>query len=86
MAKTWTFEQTDLSERDEWHLPNDEQQHVEQTVNPEDLMINPEDITTEVTQAPERSGIQYGWLAWNNQVEVAGGQWYVSGPVVQQDD
>lgn len=86
MAKSWTIESPNLSEKNEWHLPNDDQQHVEQTVNPEDLMINPEDITTEVTLAPERSGIQYGWLAWNNSVEVAGGQWYLFNSVVQEDD
>lgn len=86
MARTWTIEQPDLSEKDEWRVPNDEAQHVEQTVNPEDLNINPEDITSEVTVAPERSGIQFGWLAWNNQVEVAGGQWYLFNSIVQEED
>ncbi len=62
----------------EWRLPNNDQQHVEQTVAPGDLLIKPKDITLKPTLSPERSGVQHGADDWSfdNSPDP---NWYVQG-------
>ena len=88
MAKSWTVNdgEPDKTDKYEWHLPNNDQQHVEQTTTPGDLRIKPKDISLIPTMAPKRSGIQHGWNNWNNQVEPTLGVWYIYGQIVQEDD
>ena len=88
MAKSWTVNdgEPDKTDKYEWHLPNNDQQHVEQTTTPGDLRIKPKDISLIPTMAPKRSGIKHGWNNWNNQVEPTLGVWYIYGQIVQEDD
>ena len=88
MAKTWTVNDNapPKEEKYEWHVPNNDQQHVSHTVTPGGLNLKPEDITLAPTLAPERSGGQFGWLMWNNQAEPTLGGWYVEGVITQEDD
>lgn len=88
MAKRWTVNdgEPDKTDKYEWRVPNNDQQHVSQTVVPGDLMIKPKDISLIPTMAPKQSGIQHGWNNWNNQVEPTLGSWYIYGSVIQEDD
>lgn len=89
MGNRWTInaEEPAKTEKYEWHVPNNDQQHVEQTTTPGDLRIKPKDISLIPTLSPERSGVQWGAEGWND-VSAPGGAnaWYVIGAAVQEDD
>ena len=75
----WTpVEGPSKSDKYEWRLPSNEDQHVEQTVDPGDLLIKPEDIDLQPTLSPERSGIQHGQDDWDFQ-NVPDSNWYIFG-------
>ena len=77
----WTpVDGPDKGDEYNWHLPNNDQQHVEQTVGPGDLMIKPEDISLKPTLSPERSGIQWGQDAWTFD-NAPDPNWYVFGMI-----
>jgi hypothetical protein len=64
----------------EWKSPSDNTQHEEQTVAPGDLMIKPKDLALVPTNAPKRSGIQWGQDAWNY-TNAPDQSWYVFGMI-----
>lgn len=79
MADEWTpVDGPDKGDRYNWRIPSNEDQHIEQTVAPGDLMIRPEDIALNPTLSPERSGIQHGADDWNFENE-PDSTWYVFG-------
>lgn len=82
MANRWTIESApDQEEKYDWHLPNNDQEHVEQTVAPGDLMIKPKDISLKPTNPPKRSGIQHGVNDWDYQNQPST-SWYVHGEIL----
>ncbi len=86
MGNNWTIneDQPDKEETYEWRLPENDQQHVEHTVAPGDLMIKPKDISLKPTTAPKQSGIQSGLSDWTLEQGVTS-DWYVLGEVLQED-
>lgn len=81
MADRWTVEDPiEKSERYEWRLPNNEDQHGEQTTAPGDLLIKPGDLELVPTLSPKRSGVQFGADAWNF-TSVPDSSWYVLGSI-----
>lgn len=81
MADRWTVEDPiEKSERYEWRLPNNEDQHGEQTTAPGDLLIKPGDLELVPTLSPKRSGVQFGADAWNF-TSVPDTNWYVLGSI-----
>lgn len=80
----WNIEDPiDKSDKYEWRLPNNEDQHIEQTVAPGDLMIKPEDVDLIVTLAPKKSGIQHGQVDWSYD-NILDSSWYIYG-FVEED-
>jgi hypothetical protein len=86
MANDWTIEanKPEKSEDYEWRLPANDQEHVEQTVAPGDLLIKPEDISLKPTNSPKQSGIQHGLDDWTVESGIDS-SWYILGEVVQED-
>jgi hypothetical protein len=81
MADRWTIEDGPAkTDKYEWRLPNNEEQHMEQTVAPGDLMIKPKDMTLVPTKSPTRSGIQHGLDDWNF-TSVPDTDWYIRGTI-----
>ncbi len=80
MANTWTInaDEPDRDEVYEWRLPANDQQHVEMTVAPGDLLIKPKDISLVPTNAPKKSGLQHGISDWTLEAGVVS-DWYVLG-------
>ena len=73
----WTTEEGPAkTDQYEWRLPNNEDQHGEQTVAPGDLMIKPKDLALVPTNAPTRSGVQHGQHDWNF-TNAPDSNWYV---------
>ena len=89
MGNKWEVDENDpaRTEKYEWRLPNNDQQHVEQTTSPGELRIKPKDMSLVPTLAPSRSGIQHGQNDWNF-VDDASDRtaWYLQGDIVQEDD
>jgi hypothetical protein len=83
MAKSWTINSNKPSklEQYDWHFPDNDQEHVEHTSAPGDLLIKPEDISLIPTLAPEPSGIQSGQSDWTVQSGVDT-KWYVFGQII----
>jgi hypothetical protein len=89
MGKKWTVNANDpaRTEKYEWRVPNNENQHVEQSTSPKDLRLKPKDISLVPTLAPKRSGIQHGHVDWNYVSDPSGGSaWYIAGAIVQEDN
>ena len=86
MGNSWSVEanQPDRDETYEWRLPANDQQHVEHTVAPGDLLIKPQDISLVPTNSPKKSGIQSGISDWDLETGVVS-DWYVLGEIVQED-
>jgi hypothetical protein len=84
MGNNWTIEadKPQKSEIYEWRLPANDQEHVEQTVAPGDLLIKPEDISLIPTNSPKRSGIQHGLDDWDIEQGQAS-DWYVLGSIAE---
>jgi hypothetical protein len=83
MANRWTIDDPEdqRTEQYEWRVPENDQEHVAETVPPGDLMIKPEDITLIPTKSPTQSGVQWGEDAWtvNSQPTAA---WYIYGEIL----
>ena len=79
MADSWTKEDGP-SKLDpyEWRLPNNENQHGEQTTAPGDLLIKPKDLALVPTKSPKRSGVQHGADDWNF-TNIPDTSWYTFG-------
>lgn len=73
------------TEKYEWRIPNNEDQHGEQTVTPGALMIKPKDLDLKPTISPKRSGIQHGADDWDFQ-SAPDNTWYIFGEIVQEAD
>lgn len=81
MADEWTVEDPISNlEKYEWRVPENEDQHGEQTVAPGDLLIKPGDLNLIPTKSPTRSGIQHGQDDWNY-TSVPDTSWYVFGTI-----
>jgi len=75
----WTYEEgPSKTDKYEWRIPNNEDQHGEQTVAPGDLAVKPKDLTLVPTKPPARSGIQHGTEDWNY-TSIPDMNWYVWG-------
>jgi hypothetical protein len=81
MADRWTPEDgPDKGDKYEWRLPNNEDQHGEQTTAPGDLLIRPGDLELIPTISPKRSGVQHGADDWNYS-NAPDSTWYVWGSI-----
>ena len=81
MANRWTVEgPLDKTEQYEWRLPANDQEHVEQTTAPGDLLIKPKDISLKPTASPKRSGVQHGADDWNF-TSIPDTNWYILGSI-----
>jgi hypothetical protein len=77
----WTrFEGPAKVDKYEWRLPENKDEHVEQTVAPGDLLIKPEALALKPTKSPKRSGIQHGADDWNF-TNVPDTSWYAFGMI-----
>lgn len=87
MANQWDIEDGNLSpgksDRYEWRLPENGEQHQEQTVTPGQLLIKPSQITLRPTLSPKQSGIQHGLDDWSYDVAPTSA-WYVYGAIEQE--
>lgn len=82
MADEWTKEEGPAkTDKYEWHLPNNEEQHMEETVGPGDLMIKPKDMTLVPLNSPSQNTYQSGHDAWTF-TSVPDTSWYVIGASV----
>ena len=82
MANRWKInaEEPSKLEKYDWHVPNDEQQHVQETSSPGALRIKPKDISLKPTISPKRSGVQSGSDFWDFVSDPQGTEaWYVQG-------
>ena len=81
MANRWTVEDPiNKLEQYEWRVPNNEDQHGEQTTAPGDLLIKPSQLELVPTNSPKRSGVQHGADDWNF-TSVPDTNWYVFGMI-----
>jgi hypothetical protein len=71
----------DTGDTYEWRLPNNGDQHGEQTVGPGDLLIKPSKLELVPTNSPKRSGVQHGQDDWDTRT-VPCPSWYVAGDTV----
>lgn len=86
MADEWDVEEIiDQSEKYDWHLPNNEDQHSEQTVAPGDLMVKPEDLDLVATLAPKQSGVQHGVNDWTYE-NAPDSEWFSQGSITDGFD
>jgi hypothetical protein len=80
MGDDWTINENGPPKGDhyEWRSPNNEDQHSEQTTDPGDLMIKPEDLSLVPTNSPTRSGVQWGQDGWDY-TTTPDSDWYIQG-------
>lgn len=86
MSNQWDTDADAPSKEDkyEWRLPENGDQHGEQTVAPGDLLIKPGDLNLIPTIHPKRSGIQHGQDDWTFSSFVDEGTWYRFGSIEQE--
>jgi hypothetical protein len=82
MGTDWTItdyeDESSRTEKYEWRLPANDQEHVAETTTPGALLIKPEDISLVPTKAPTESGVQHGWLEWTDE-SAPDPNWYIAG-------
>lgn len=81
-ANRWTINDDipDKGDKYEWRLPNNDKEHMEQTIAPGDLLIKPQDMDVILTNSPKQEGLQHGADAWTFS-NVPDTSWYVRGSV-----
>lgn len=88
MANQWDIEDGNMSpgksDRYEWRLPENGEQHQSQTVTPGQLLIKPSDLTLIPTLSPKQSGLQHGIDDWNLDAFIDDGTWYSLGSIVDE--
>lgn len=88
MANKWDVEDGNSapgkSDRYEWRLPDNGEQHQAQIVTPGGMLIKPGDITLIPTLAPKQSGLQHGTDDWTV-VTRPTSSWYVLGDILQEE-
>ncbi|MCI0558708.1 MAG: hypothetical protein MN733_09450 [Nitrososphaera sp.] len=87
MGTNWSKDEDAPGKEDkyEWRLPENGDQHGEQTVAPGDLLIKPGDLNLIPTISPKRSGIQHGLDDWTLTEFTDEGVWYRFGSIEQED-
>lgn len=87
MSNQWVKDEDAPGKEDkyEWRLPENGDQHGEQTVAPGDLLIKPKDLRLVPTIAPKRSGVQHGQWDYTIHTFVDTGTWYSFGSITQED-
>ncbi len=80
MADSWTVNDNapEKTDKYEWRLPENKDEHGEQTVAPGDLLIKPKDLALKPTNSPKQSGVQHGQDDWTY-TNVPDTSWYLFG-------